>query len=101
MLNPFERKMFVEMLEKLNTVTAACRDSMHEPDGQGISAVVLGDHLDNAGCRDEYRVGLYSEDEATVEWFNRASLTAGPLPSPGGDRDQNTHAGRCREGANG
>lgn len=41
-------KMMREELKDLQAFTADCREDMHEPDGQGISAVVVGNHLDNA-----------------------------------------------------
>ena len=37
-----------EALVALKRFTADCRPDMHEPDEQGISARVIGDHLDNA-----------------------------------------------------
>lgn len=35
-------------LDKLRYITDGCRPDMHEPDEQGITAEVFGDHLDNA-----------------------------------------------------
>ena len=35
-------------LKNLIRFTKTCREDMHEPDENGISATVIGDHLDNA-----------------------------------------------------
>lgn len=74
-----------ETLERLNKVTANCREDMHEPDNQGISAKVTGWQLDNAmgdnpyhNCG-EYTVGITQEDEngnSFTEWFNLADIIA-------------------------
>jgi hypothetical protein len=40
-----------KILDGLRKFTKDCREDMHEPDEQGISATVVGDHLDNA-CGD-------------------------------------------------
>jgi len=71
------RKTFTRLLE----VTAMCREDMHEPDEQGIDAVVSGYHLDNA-CDDhpafnagELTVGIKNEN-GHIEWFNLATLIA-------------------------
>ena len=37
-----------EILRQLNLFTVDCRHDMHDPDEQGLSAEVIGDHLDNA-----------------------------------------------------
>jgi len=37
-----------ELLGELKAFTAECRPDMHEPDEQGITAYIVGDHLDNA-----------------------------------------------------
>lgn len=47
----------------LLTITEDCRPDMHEPDEQGVSATITGDHLDNAGCGPEYIVNLLRESE--------------------------------------
>lgn len=47
-LHAHEKAMFSRELENLRAFTINCRESMHEPDEQGISAHVVGDHLDNA-----------------------------------------------------
>ncbi len=36
------------LAERLLNITDTCRYDMHEPDEQGLSALVVGDHLDNA-----------------------------------------------------
>lgn len=51
-----------EMLETLRDVTKDCRESMHEPDEQGIKVRVIGDHLDNA-------MGDSISDVAIIEGF--------------------------------
>lgn len=37
-----------QKLAELLEFTKNCRPDMHEPDEQGISALIVGDHLDNA-----------------------------------------------------
>lgn len=37
-----------EMKARLNMATAGCNEEMHEPDEQGVSALVVGQKLDNA-----------------------------------------------------
>ena len=81
------------VLERLRQVTDTCRDDMHEPDEQELSAKVYGDHLDNAmgdslyvpGSQGdqlpwvEYVVCLTREkSDGTIEteWFNLATLIA-------------------------
>lgn len=71
-----------ELLERLLTVTENCRLDMHEPDEQGLSAVVAGYRLDNAMGHDpfsncgEFTVGLSLDDGVSYEWFNLADLIA-------------------------
>ena len=71
-----------KMLYRLLVVTRNCRTDMHEPDEQGISAIVTGYELDNAmGDRPnincgEFTVGIKDEDENEIEWFNLATLIA-------------------------
>lgn len=54
---------------------------MHEPDNQGVSAVIAGYHLDNAMGDDptrncgEFTVGIIRGD-GSREWFNLATLIA-------------------------
>jgi len=61
--------------------TFDCRDDMHEPDEQGISAAVEGNHLDNAMGDDpltncgELTVGT-TDNSGKTEWFNLATLIA-------------------------
>ena len=61
-------KYLKEQLDKLQEFTNSYRDDMHEPDEQGISAVVLGNYLDNA-------MGDYPEV------IQRAWTDSGPSPS--------------------
>jgi hypothetical protein len=55
---------------------------MHEPDEQGVSAVVTGYHLDNAMGNDpcnncgEFTVGISRDGGDSYEWFNLADLIA-------------------------
>lgn len=73
-------------LKRLLEFTKACRDDMHEPDEQEISAMVVGDHLDNAhGHRihyaedftyQEFVVVLNNDSTGKEERFNLATLIA-------------------------
>ncbi len=73
------------MHQRLVKVTANCRGDMHEPDNQGIGAVVSGYCLDNAmgdspihNCG-ELTVGITTTNEdgyIHYEWFNLATLIA-------------------------
>jgi hypothetical protein len=77
-------------LRRLKEITKSCRPDMHEPDEQGISAMVVGDHLDNAHgnrvgpgykierglCYQEFVVVLKNEDTGEMESFNLATLIA-------------------------
>lgn len=72
-----------ETLQRLQEATKHCRPDMHEPDEQGINAIVRGNHLDNAmGDNPEHNineltVGIVHEDDTTnPEWFNLATLIA-------------------------
>ncbi len=67
--------------DTLRYATQACREDMHEPDEQGISASVGGDHLDNAMSVEnpcgEIVVRLAKDDGAESTWrFNLADLIA-------------------------
>jgi len=69
-------------LQKLNDITAGCREDMHEPDEQDIKAYVIGDHLDNAfgnsiTLNDGFQefVVVIRRNEKT-EKFNLATLIA-------------------------
>lgn len=71
-----------EMLKRLNKITAKCREDMHEPDEQGIEAIVTGTHLDNAmgdnpnyNCC-EFTIRLRNTNTEEYEWFNLATLIA-------------------------
>jgi hypothetical protein len=77
-------------LKRLKNITKNCRPDMHEPDEQGISAMVVGDHLDNAHgssvgrgynierglCYQEFVVVLKNEETGEMEPFNLATLIA-------------------------
>lgn len=75
-----------DFLERLAMATRGCRDDMHEPEEQGVSAVFSGVHLDNAHGDNpmtnnlEYTVGIIFSDPVTgvkhMEWFNLATLIA-------------------------
>ena len=73
----------LEILRQLNLFTVDCRFDMHEPDRQGISAEVIGDHLDNAmggyigddQARQEFVVILKNEDNEELK-VNLADLIA-------------------------
>ena len=74
--------MISNTLKRLQEVTASCRPDMHEPDEQGLTAVVSGYHLDNAmgphpadNCG-EFTVGLSINGGTSYEWFNLADLIA-------------------------
>ena len=85
-------KYLKERLDKLQAFTISCRDDMHEPDEQGISAVVLGNLLDNAmGDYPEVIKRSYADDgpspfmeyvvclkdeEGDQMWINLATLIA-------------------------
>jgi len=76
-----------EMHARLLAITSDCRDDMHEPDEQGLSARVIGTYLDNAfgdsvtgefleRGHQEIVVVLARDDDGRVEKFNLASLIA-------------------------
>jgi len=69
-------------LDRLVQITKGCRHDMHEPDEQGIKAIVKGNHLDNAfgdsppDCNcNEYTIGI-SQNGGDPEWFNLATVIA-------------------------
>jgi hypothetical protein len=69
--------------ERLVKCTKNCRNDMHFPYNQGISAVVTGINLDNsfggsdpAKAQLEMMIGLRHEDNGHIEWFNLANLIA-------------------------
>jgi hypothetical protein len=76
----------VRNAKRLLEYTKECRDDMHEPDEQGISAIVLGTKLDNAfGDRivlDPLEKGyqeivvILENFDYKIERFNLASLIA-------------------------
>lgn len=86
-LAPSTNGMFEEMLTRLNSITADCREDMHEPDEQDIFADVVGTHLDNAmgdvapphNCG-EFLVKITKKTDSTKttksDIFNLASLIA-------------------------
>ena len=68
--------------KRLLEITAACREDMHEPDQQGLSARVIGDELDNA-FGEEVTTGLgfqeylvIIEKDGKAQRFNLATLIA-------------------------
>ncbi len=71
-----------DTLEKLLQITEGCREDMHEPDEQGLSAKVRGHHLDNAFPANkvsrELRVDLTKGhgNKFVTERFNLATLIA-------------------------
>jgi len=72
-----------EDYERLVECTKNCRNDMHSPYNQGISAVVTGINLDNSfGGSDptktqlEMMVGIKNEYNSHIEWFNLANLIA-------------------------
>ena len=77
-----------DVLEKLLQITEGCRENMHEPDEQGLSAKVFGSRLDNAFPTKgkfvnvhqdgELKVKLIREydDEVESSYFNLADLIA-------------------------
>ena len=86
-------KILQDMLNRLLKITKNCREDMHEPDEQYISAHVYGDHLDNAfgdlphflgpfGAGDrsyphmEFVVCIKNDEKIEYEWFNLATLIA-------------------------
>jgi hypothetical protein len=69
--------------KRLLNVTIDCKEDMHEPDENGVSAKVFGNHLDNAmgddpetNCK-EYTVEILRDaEELEKEYFNLADLIA-------------------------
>jgi PP-loop superfamily ATP-utilizing enzyme len=70
------------MLKRLVEVTKNCREDMHEPDEQGLSAVTSGFNFDNAfgdspfTNAGELTVGIRDDKSGHIEWFNLATLIA-------------------------
>jgi hypothetical protein len=71
--------------KRLLAITDGCRDDMHEPDNQGVTAKVAGDYLDNAmgddGICDEMFVAItkdhdHDRGDFHTENFNLATLIA-------------------------
>ncbi len=72
-----------DFARRLMAVTDGCRHDMHEPDNNGVSATVDGDHLDNAmgnnGACGEMFVEItreYDDVNVLIENFNLATLIA-------------------------
>jgi hypothetical protein len=61
--------------ERLLNITDMCRDDMHEPDEQGLSARIIGDHLDNA-CGEDIRA------EAQINGFQEFVIILDLKASP-------------------
>ena len=78
--NQRTRDALKPVLHALHQQTEGCRGDMHEPDEQDVSAVVKGDHLDNAMGADpdfnhgELTVGI--KKGVHTLWFNLADLIA-------------------------
>lgn len=83
----FDDVRWLNFCSALLEITNDCRATMHEPDEQDISAVVLGYKLDNAfgdvpwNNQGEMTIGITAEHspedgEPATEWFNLASLIA-------------------------
>ena len=75
--------MLNDTLTRLQKMTVYCREDMHEPDEQGISAEVVGNHLDNAFGTSEVAGELivkitreYSDGGKVTDSFNLADLIA-------------------------
>ena len=71
-----------DTLNRLQQITEGCREDMHEPDEQGLSAEVHGNQPDNAflptTVSHELRVKLTRGhgNEFDTEYFNLATLIA-------------------------
>lgn len=75
-----------DMLTRLLDITGNCRDCMHEPDEQGLTARVVGTRLDNAfgeSITGEFLergfqelVVILERSDGRVEKFNLASFIA-------------------------
>jgi hypothetical protein len=79
---PFD-KLTQDRLKRLREITADCRPDMHEPDEQGVSVVMHGNHLDNAMGDSlttpefqEYVVEIKNDVTKKSKLFNLASLIA-------------------------
>ena len=57
------------LLKELKKFTKDCRHDMHEPDEQGITAKIVGNHLDNA-CGED----VYSEEYVIILIKERAKF---------------------------
>ena len=55
-----------QMHDRLTAITNGCRDDMHKPDEQGLSARVVGDHLDSATGD---HIGLRSVEDGFQEFI--------------------------------
>lgn len=80
-------KRLKQIQSKLLYITKGCRQDMHEPDCQGVSAKVVGTELDNAfgdhidlknllGGFQEIVVVIKNDDINAEERFNLADLIA-------------------------
>lgn len=72
-------------IERLLAITEGCREDMHEPDEQGLTASCIGDRLDNAfgeSIREDAILRGYQEFIVVLrrggktESFNLATLIA-------------------------
>lgn len=74
----------LDFANRLLAVTDGCRQDMHEPDNNGVSATISGQHLDNAMGDDgecgEMFVTIIKEQDHPADWinenFNLATLIA-------------------------
>lgn len=64
-----------QMLTDLKRITAGCRDDMHEPDEQDVTARIGGTKFDNAGFDTEMHIRIYNR-EGYHQTFNIATLVA-------------------------
>jgi hypothetical protein len=85
-MDEWMHEWMTEDLARLRSFTHNCREDMHEPDEQDLSARVVGDHLDNAcgtSVAEDAIVRGYQEyvvvlknHEGRHERFNLACLVA-------------------------
>lgn len=72
--------MLKQSFDRLSAITSDCNEEMHEPDNNGISAVVDGNHLDNAfgdsGFCGEFIVTIHNEETGHIATINLATLIA-------------------------
>ncbi len=69
--------MTQKSLENLLDITRGCRPDMHEPDEQGLTAIVTGLHLDNAFSNQRQLVRESPEAEEIIVTLRRDQDGAG------------------------